>query len=158
MPSELDPQIAEHIVISAISRLNLSPGNKVLCTRRTLHDALLAVAREAHEIGFLAGQKDRYRELTHPGSPNRPAWMDIRLEPSDLARHHIHLKPVVIKSLSEAGFSCLGDLRWTSDRELRGLFYIGIKTAQEIVAIVRELERAAESTTPSTGPADQTPE
>jgi hypothetical protein len=37
-----------------------------------LHDALLAVAQEAHEIGLLAGQKDLHGELTRTGSPTRP--------------------------------------------------------------------------------------
>jgi hypothetical protein len=33
---------------------------------------------EAHEIGFLAGQKEQHAYITYPGSPDRPAWMDIR--------------------------------------------------------------------------------
>ena len=33
-----------------------------------LHEALLAVARGAHEIGFVAGQKEQYGELARPGS------------------------------------------------------------------------------------------
>src|ERR1039457_5627977 len=122
MPRELDPQIAGHIVSSAISSLNPSPGNKVLCTRRALHAAFLAVAQEAHEIGFLAGQKAQYSDLACPANP-KPAWMDIRLDPTDLARHHIHLKPVVLKSLNAADYHCLGDLRWVSDRQLRSLYY-----------------------------------
>jgi hypothetical protein len=142
MPRKLDPRIAEHIVSSAMFSLNPSPGKKVACTRQTLHQAFLAVAEEAHEIGFLAGQKERLGELTRPGSPDRPARMDIRLEPGDLNKHRIHLKPVVLKSLNGAGFQCLGDLRWTSDRELRGLYYVGIKTAQAIVRIVRRFEMA----------------
>jgi hypothetical protein len=146
MPCELDPQIAGHIVFSAISGLNPPPGDKILCTRRALHEAFLAVAQEAHEIGFLAGQKERYGELTRSGSPNRPDWMDIRLDdPADLARHHIHLKPVVLKSLIGAGYYCLGDLRWVSDRQLRGLYYVGIRTARALVASVRQFERDAES-------------
>jgi hypothetical protein len=108
-----------------------------------LHDALLAVAHEAHEIGYLAGQKDLHGERTRPGSPSRPTWMDIRLDPADLAQHHIHLKPVVLTSLNDAGYHCLGDLRWVSDRQLRGLYYVGIRTAQAIIAIVREFERTA---------------
>jgi hypothetical protein len=72
--------------------------------------------------------------------------MDIRLDdPADLARHHIHLKPVVLKSLIGAGYYFLGDLRWVSDRQLRGLYYVGIRTARALVAIVRQFERDAES-------------
>ncbi len=155
MPRELDPQIAERIASGAMFSLNPSPGNKVLCTKQALHQAFLAVARETHEIGFLAGQKERLGELTCPGSPDRPAWMDIQLEPADLARHQIHLKPVVLKSLNAAGYHCLGDLRWTSDRELRGLYYVGIRTAQAIVAVVRDFETGANSSGESdraTGP------
>jgi len=44
--------------------------------------------------------------------------MDIRLDPTDLAAHHIHLKPMVLKSLNGAGYHCLGDLRWVPSRIL----------------------------------------
>ena len=158
MPCELDPQIAENIVSSAIANLNPSPGNKVLCTRRALRDAILAVAQEAHEIGFLAGQKERCGELARPGNPNRPAWMDIRLDdPAHLAKHQIHLKPVVLKSLSSAGYSCLGDLRWVSDRQLRSLYYVGIRTARALLAVVRQFERNAESYAERGGPPPTAP-
>ena len=153
MPCELDPRIAGHIVFSAISGLNPSPGNNVLCTRRALHEAFLAVAQEAHEIGFLAGQKERYGELTRPGSPNRPAWMDTRFDnPADLAKNQIHIKPVVLKSLIGAGYHCLGDLRWVSERQLRGLYYVGIRTARALVAIFRQIERNAECYSDREGP------
>jgi hypothetical protein len=152
MTCELDPQIARHIVFSAISSLNPPAGNKVPCTKSALRAAFLAVAHEAHEIGVLAGQKQQYGELTQPGSAHRPAWMDIRLDdPADLARQHIHIKPVVVKSLIDAGYSRMGDLRWVSDRELRGLYYVGIKTARAILAIVRRFERDAEFATESAG-------
>jgi hypothetical protein len=121
MPGELDPQLAGHIVSSAISRLNPS-GNKVL------HDAFLAVAQEAHDIGFLAGNKERERNRPE----GRPAWMDIQLDPATLAKHHLHLKPVVLKSLHDAGYFSMGDLRWVPERQLRGLHYVGIKTAQKM--------------------------
>jgi hypothetical protein len=144
MPIELDPRIAEHLVASAIWSLNPPRGNKVVCTRRALRVALLAVAREAHDIGFLAGRKERYGDLTRPGSPHRPAWMDIRLDdPAELARHRIRIKPVVLQSLEAAGYRCLGDLRWVPDRQLRGLYYVGIKTARAILAIVRRFEQDA---------------
>jgi hypothetical protein len=146
MPCELDPQIAGHIVLSAISGLNPSPGNKVLCTRRALHEAFLAVAQEAHEIGFLAGQKERYGELTRPDRPTRPAWMDIRLDnPADLAKHHIQIKPVVLKIAERRRLLLPGrpalDIRSTT----QGLYYVGIRTARAIVAIVRQFESNAES-------------
>ncbi len=146
MYGELDPQIAERIVFSAMSSLNPPRGNKVLCTKRALHEAFLAVAHEAYGIGFLAGQEDQFAEFTRPGSPDRPAWMDIRLDnPNDLATHDIRLQPVVLRSLIEAGYHCLGDLRWVSNRQLRGLYYVGIKTARQIRAIVLHFERNAEA-------------
>lgn len=146
MPCELDHRIAEHLVSGAISNLGPPRGNKVVCTRRALHAALLAVAREAHDIGFLAGQKERYGELTRPGSPHRPAWMDIRLDdPAELARHRIRIKPVVLQSLVGAGYHSLGDLRWVPDRQLREVHYVGIKTARAILAIVRRFERNAQA-------------
>jgi hypothetical protein len=104
MPCELDHRIAEHLVSGGISSLNPPRGNKVVCTRRALHTAFLAVAQEAHEIGFLAGQKERFGDLTRPGSPDRPAWMDIRLDDrADLAKHHIRIKPVVLRPLIGEG-------------------------------------------------------
>jgi len=100
MPSELDPGIAGRLVSSAISSLDPPRGGTVLCTRRALRTALLAAVREAHEIGFLAGQQQRYGDLTRPGSPHRPAWMGIRLgHREELARHGVRLKLVVLKSL-----------------------------------------------------------
>lgn len=142
MPGELDPQLAGHIVSSAISRLNPS-GNKVLCTRQALHDAFLAVAQEAHDIGLLAGNKEHERNRPE----GRPAWMGIQLDPATLAKHHLHLKPVVLKSLHDAGYFSMGDLRWVPDRQLRGLHYVGIKTARKIVAIIRQWERNDEPPT-----------
>ena len=72
--------------------------------------------------------------------------MDIRLDdPDDLAKHHIRFKPVALKSLVEAGYRRLGDLRWVSNRELTGLYYIGFKTARQILAVVRRFEREAET-------------
>jgi hypothetical protein len=47
---------------------------------------------------------------------------------------------VVLKSLLGAGFRCLGDLRWVSNRELRQLRYIGIKNVQELRDILRRKE------------------
>jgi hypothetical protein len=70
--------------------------------------------------------------------------MDIRLDsPEDLAAHKISIRPVVLKSLADAGFRCLGDLRWISNRELRQLHYIGIKTAQQLRNVLRRMENGA---------------
>ena len=75
MPRELDHWIAQHIVEGAIASLNPPRGKKVACTRHALRATLLAVAREAHEIGFLAGQKEPRGDLSHLGNADRPAWM-----------------------------------------------------------------------------------
>jgi hypothetical protein len=56
-------------------RLRPTPGNKILCTKAALKQAILAAVEEAHEIGFLAGQKEQYTYITYSGSPDRPAWM-----------------------------------------------------------------------------------
>ena len=123
-------------------RLNPTPGNKILCTKAVLRQAILAALDEAHEIGYLAGQKEQYAELTRPGSPDRPAWMDIRLDdPEDLAKNDIRFQPVVRRSLVGAGYYRLGDLRWVSSRELMTLHYVGFKWAREIRAVVRRFER-----------------
>ena len=114
---------------------------KVLCTEGALESAILEAVQEAYEIGFLAGQKDQHGELVYPGSPNRPTWMDISLdEPEALARHGVRFKPVVLKSLLEAGYRCLGDLRWIPSQHLRKLYYVGRKTARQIRITVERLE------------------
>jgi hypothetical protein len=154
MYGQLDPQMAERLAFSAMCTLNPPRGNKVLCTKRALREAFLAVAHEAYEIGLLAEQEDQYAEFTRPGSPDRPAWMDIRLDdPNDLAKHHIRFQPVVLKSLLGAGYQCLGDLRWVSNRQLRNLYYVGIRTARQIRAIVLHFERNAEASAACPGPA-----
>ena len=144
MPVGLDARLAERIVGTAMCRLNPTPGNKILCTKTALKQAILAAVDEAHEIGFLAGQKEQYAYITRPGSPDRPAWMDTRLDdPDDLARNHIRFQPVVLRSLLGAGYSRLGDLRWVSSRELMNLHYVGFKWAAQIRALVRRFERDA---------------
>src|ERR1019366_6750138 len=78
----------------------------------------------AYAIGFLAGQEMRLRENTCPGSADRPSWMDIRLDdPAALATHHFRLRPIALRSLLDAGYQCLGDLRWVPSqrREVRKL-------------------------------------
>ncbi len=143
MPSEIDSRMEEILVSTAVSSLLCPPGGKILCSKRALRKALLELAREAYEIGFLSGQKEQVGELTRPGGPGRPAWMDIRLDvPENLAKHNIRFKPVVLKSFISAGYRCLGDLRWVSNLELRQIHYVGIRTAQQIRAIVRRFENA----------------
>jgi len=143
MPVGLDARLAERIVGTAMCRLHPTSGNKILCTKAELRQAILAAVEEAHETGFLAGQKEQYGTLTQPGSPDRPAWMDIRLDdPDDLARKHIRFQPVVLRSLLGAGYRRLGDLRWVPSRELMNLHYVGFKWAREIRAVVRRFEGA----------------
>jgi hypothetical protein len=141
MPREIDSRIADHLVSTAISSLDSPHGSKVVCSRLALDAALLAAVREAHEIGFLAGQQERYGDLTRPASPARPAWMDIRLDHwKELARHGIRIKPVVVQSLAAAGYRCLGDLRWVPELQLLGLHYVGIKTARALRAAMQPFE------------------
>ena len=140
----LDARLAGRIVDTTMCRLRPTPGNKILCTKTALKQAILAAVGEAHEIGFLAGQREQYAELARSGSPDRPAWMDIRLDdPDDLARNHIRFQPVVLRSLLGAGYRRLGDLRWVPSRELMNLHYVGFKWAAQIRAVVRRFERDA---------------
>ena len=133
MPDELDPNIADRLVSSAISRLQPARGEKVISTRGALKQVILDVVREADGIGLLAGEKRRLIETTLPGSANRPGWMDIRLDDAEsLATHKIRFKPVVLKSLLDAGYRCIGDLRRVPNRELMQFHYVGIKTARQI--------------------------
>jgi hypothetical protein len=112
--------------------------------KAALKDAILFALDEAYEIGFLASQKEEYGELTPPASPNRPAWMDIRLDdPDDLARNNIRFQPVVLRSLLGAGYRCLGDLRWVASRELMVLHYVSFKWAGKIRAVIRKFEEGA---------------
>ena len=144
MPSELDPKVADSLVLTAVSSLWTLPSEKILCTRRALKEALLAAVQEAYGIGFLAGQELRLRESTRPGSADRPSWMDIRLnDQAGMATHRLRLRPIVLRSLLDAGYQCLGDLRWVPIQQLIGLFYIGRKTAKQIRATVERLEHNA---------------
>jgi hypothetical protein len=144
MPNELDPKIADSLVMTAVSSLWALPSEKILCTRRALKYALLAAVQEAYSIGFLAGQETRLRESTPPGSANRPSWMDIRLDDqAAMATHHLRLRPIVLRSLLAAGYQCLGDLRWLSILQLIGIYYVGRKTAKQIRATIERLEREA---------------
>ena len=144
MPNEIDSKIAESLVLTAVSSLWALPSEKILCTRRALKQAFLAVAQEAYGMGLLAGQEARLRQSTAPGCVDRPSWMDIRLDDqAAMTEHRLRLRPIVLKSLVGAGYQCLGDLRWVSFQQLIGLFYIGRKTAKQIRAIVERLEREA---------------
>jgi hypothetical protein len=144
MPSELDRKVADSLVLTAVSSLWALPSEKILCTRRALKEALLAAVQEAYGIGFLAGQELRLRESTRPGSADRPSWMDIRLnDQAGMATHRLRLRPIVLRSLLDAGYQCLGDLRWVPIQQLIGLFYIGRKTAKQIRATVERLEHNA---------------
>jgi hypothetical protein len=143
MPSGLHPRLANAIVDTAIWRLNSTPGKNIVCAKNQLREAILAAIEEACEIGFLQGQKERNCESTCPGSLERPAWMDIQLNDKEsLKSHGVRFKPVSLKSLLNAGFCCLGDLRWVPARELRELHYIGLKTSRQIREIVERLERS----------------
>jgi len=143
MSGELDPKIAERLSSSAIGLLQPPRGDKIVCRRGALKKAILQVAQEAYEIGLLAGQKEQLGELTRPGSVDRPAWMNIRLDDAEsLAAHKIRFKPVVLHSLLGAGYRCLGDLRWIPNRQLMEYRYVGMKTAQQIRAVVRRFEQS----------------
>src|ERR1022692_3045103 len=146
MPRQIDNRIADRLVSTAISSLDSPRGSKVVCTRRALDAALLAAVREAHEIGFLAGQKEPRAAFAIPVDSDRPAWMDIRFDdPAGLKRHGIRIKPIVRESLVAAGYWCLGDLCWVPDQHLMRLHYVGIKTARALRAIVQRFEAAEPS-------------
>jgi hypothetical protein len=51
MPEEIDPAIANDLVTAAMSLLPLTPGNKVLCTKRQLRDCMLRLAQDAYAMG-----------------------------------------------------------------------------------------------------------
>lgn len=146
MPTELDPKVADSLLLTAVSSLWALPSEKILCTRRALKEALLAAVQEAYAIGLLAGHEMRLRESTRPGSADRPTWMDIRLDDqAGMATHRLRLRPIVLRSLLGAGYQCLGDLRWVPIQQLICLFYIGRKTAKQIRAAVERLERVMEN-------------
>jgi hypothetical protein len=68
-PVGLETRLAERIVGTAMCLLNPRPGNKILCTKSALKDAILMAVNEAYEIGLLTGRKEEYGELMQPGSP-----------------------------------------------------------------------------------------
>jgi len=142
MPEELNREIADWVAISAIGCLRPMRGGKVVTATAVLRPVILDAIQEAYEIGILAAEKRQLGELTRPGSPNRPVWIDIRLDsPEELAAHQISVQPVVLRSLLDAGIRRLGDLRWLSNRELRQLRYVGIKTAQYLRNVLQRFDR-----------------
>jgi hypothetical protein len=57
--------------------------------------------------------------------------MDTSLDDkAAMAARQIRLRPIMVRSLHEAGYLCLGDLRWVSLDQLIQVFYIGRKTAK----------------------------
>jgi hypothetical protein len=141
MPEEIDSAVAESLASGAMRYLTLTPGNKILCTKRQLRECLLILAQEAYAMGFLAGQKEQFGALVIAGAAGRPAWMDIPLDDrSALVGHGLRIRPVVVRSLMAAGYRQLGDLCWASSHELRKLFYIGRRTSWQIRAAIRQLQ------------------
>ena len=47
MPEQLDPVVAENLASGAMRNLPLTPGNKVICTKRQLQECLVTLAQEA---------------------------------------------------------------------------------------------------------------
>lgn len=141
MRKEIDPRIAENIVTTAVSRVWATPSDRIVCTRRILREAIAAAIQNAFEIGFLAGREADLRDSTRPGSADRPQWMDTSLDDkAAMAALQIWLRPIMLRSLHEAGYHCLGDLRWVSLDQLIQVFYIGRKTAKRIRAAIERLE------------------
>jgi hypothetical protein len=141
MRKEIDPRIAENLITTAVSRVWATPSDRIVCTRRVLKEAIAAAIHHAYEIGFLAGKEADLGDSTRPGSADRPQWMDIRLEDkAAMATLQIRLRPIVLRSLHEAGYHYLGDLRWVSQDQLIQVFYIGKKTAKQILAAIQRFE------------------
>jgi hypothetical protein len=104
MPIELDPKMADYLVTTAVSSPWALPNEKIVCTRRALRQAFLAIAQEAYGLGFMAGEETRLRESTAPNSAGRPSWMDIRLDDKvGMAAVGLQLRPIVLRSLLGAG-------------------------------------------------------
>ena len=141
MHEELDRAVAEDLEDLALASLPLTRGNQVLCTKRQLRECLLRLAQEAYASGFLLGEK---RQCDSLGNARRPAWMEIALDdPEDLAKRNIKLRPVVLRSLTGAGFRRLGDLCWVPDHELRKLLYVGRITIREIRRMIRQFQTSS---------------
>lgn len=145
MPEEIDPAVADDLVRDAMGFLLLTPGKKVLCTKRQLRDCMLRLAQEAYAMGYLSEEKMYLGSRTLRNLTERPAWMDIRLDDrGELAKHKIRLRPIVVRSLLDAGYRFLGDLCWVSEYELRKLSYIGRTTTRQIRIAIRQLQAQSE--------------
>ena len=64
VPEELDAAVAENLVSSSMGFLPLTPGKKILCTKRQLQECLLTLAQEAYAMGFLSGQKEQFLAMS----------------------------------------------------------------------------------------------
>jgi hypothetical protein len=141
MQKEIDSKIAENIVTTAISRVWATSNERIVCTRRVLRDTIAAAIQQAYEIGFLAGHEADLRDSPRSGTADRPSWMDIRLDDkAAMATLQVQLWPIMVRSFHEAGYHCLGDLRWVPVDQLVRVFYIGRKTAKRIRAAIEGLE------------------
>jgi hypothetical protein len=149
MWNRIDAHSAESIITAAISRIWTSPSNRIVCTRRVLRDAVATAIQEAYEIGFTAGTEADLREATRPGSADRPPWMDMRLDDkAAMSALQLRFWPIMIRSFHEAGYHCLGDLRWVPVEKLIRVFYIGRKTAKLVRAAIERLEREGQMSSP----------
>jgi hypothetical protein len=68
MPEELDPTLAENLASGAMLFLPLTPGKKILCTKRQLQECLVELAQEAYAVGFLRGQKEQFGSIISAGA------------------------------------------------------------------------------------------
>ena len=141
MPEKLDDKIAKDLVDMAIGYLPLPRGNTVLCTKGQLRKSMSRLAEEAYAMGFLSAQNEQFASLAVPGTARHSAWMNIQLDdPQALAKYNVRLRPIVLRSLIDAGYHNLGDLCQVPDYELRKLFYIGRKTTRQIRTIIRQIQ------------------
>lgn len=58
MPEELDPNLAETLVSGAMNWLTLTPGNKILCTKRQLRECLVELARRRMRRDFSEARRN----------------------------------------------------------------------------------------------------
>lgn len=71
--------------------------------------------------------------------------MDIRLDDHHAMNAlHLRLWPIMLRSFHDAGYHCLGDLRWVPLERLIGLFYVGRKTGMKIRAVIDTFEHGGE--------------
>jgi hypothetical protein len=58
MPVGLEARLADWIVGTAMCMLNPTPGNKILCTKSALEDAILMAVNEAYRSNFSPARKN----------------------------------------------------------------------------------------------------